>query len=195
MNRAVLLCDMDLTIADTYSKLIERLNEYYDLGLEQSKAFEYFGDHSPPAPPITRKQVEEVFSRDSFFLSLEPIDDSQKALKRLSRNFDIYIVTAPWMSAQHPYMDKYKWLKKYFPEFANKMIPTCHKQVIFGDILIDDHTTFCLDWKVFWRTRGGCPIVASLEYPWTDKEIVDITALNWNDLTLKIEKHFDILGG
>lgn len=192
MNKPVCLVDMDKTIADLNPRMIERLNQYFDLNLEQSRVYEYFGDHQILTSLITRKQQEEVFSRDSFFLSLDPIEGSQVALKRLSYNFDTYIVTAPWMSAGQPYMDKYNWLREYFPKLANKMIPTPYKHLVYGDILIDDNNTFCKNWKTFWTLKKKKVITASLEYPWTDKEIVDIIASDWKTLAWKIERHFGL---
>ena len=186
MNKPVGIIDMDMTIADTNTRMIERLNQYFDLELKQSKVFDYFGDHEILTSLVTQKQQEEVFSRDSFFLSLDPIDGAQVALERLGYNFDIYIVTAPWMSAKRPYMDKYEWLEKHFPQLANKIIPTAHKQMIYGDFMVDDHIPFCKKWK----KHHPYGIVVSLEYPWTNRNVVDIVAPNWNILARKIERKF-----
>ncbi len=54
--------------------------------------------------------------------------------------------------------------------------------MIQGDILVDDHMPFCKIWKEK-NSRGT---VASLEYPWTDRTIVDITEKTWSELRKSI---------
>jgi 5'(3')-deoxyribonucleotidase len=179
-----------MCIADTYTPLVEELCNRYGLDLDPTKYTEYFGDHTTKHPEIERHMIDEIFSTDDFFLHLPVLRGAQTAVKRLERNFDVYILTRPWLQAEHPFMDKYNWLGKYFPKYADKIIATSQKQIVYGDILIDDHMPFCTKWKSFWCGKKMKPIVASLKYPWTDSKIVDIIGNNWTDLVNQIERKF-----
>ena len=196
-NKPVCLVDMDCTIADLYPELIRRCNKRFSLNLDTKNWRQYFGDHEIKTPFLTRSMVDTVFSSGSFFYDLKPIPGSQKALTKLSRHFDIYIVTNPYLQADRPFLDKYEWLQEYFSRFANKMIATKHKYLIRGDILVDDHMPFCKKWKdnSFDFSQGnpfGQKYVASLQYPWTDSSIVDIMDKTWTGLTRKIMETFNV---
>ena len=187
MNERILMLDMDLTINDIYPPLVEALNEEYKLDLEPNNWKKYWWDHSLITAQITRKMVEDIFSSDEFFLHLPVMRGAKTAIPRLMKKFDVYVLTSPWMSSERPYADKYDWLKRHFPGLENKMIPTSHKWLVYGDILVDDHMPNCYSWKAFWDSKGLETKTASLKYPWTDPNKVDIIGKNWKELADKIE--------
>jgi 5'(3')-deoxyribonucleotidase len=181
--------DMDATIADIYPSLIEGLNLHYDLDLDPQKYREYFGDHSILHSDIRRDMVENVFSTDSFFRNLRPIEGAQSALAVLEEYYDIFVVTSPWLGSSRPYLDKYYWLQDYFPRYATKMIATRAKHIIEGDLLVDDHMPFAKEWK----ERHVCGRIASLAYTWTDTSLVDYIAPTWEELVQNILRGEDFI--
>jgi 5'(3')-deoxyribonucleotidase len=187
-NRPILLLDMDLTIAATYDLLVARLNQEYGLDLDETNPSQYFEDHKIKDLRIERGAVDAIFSTNSFFLNLKPIYGAKTAIVRLGKYFDIHIVTRPWHQAEHPYLDKLNWIREHFPQLENKFIATGSKEIVYGDILVDDHMPFCKAWKQFWYSKGHWPKVASLKYSWTDELIVDIVGRNWTELSNKILK-------
>lgn len=192
--KPICLLDQDLTIADTYTPLIRELNRRWGLNLDPDwKKHSYFGDHQILEPSIERVMLDEVFSTNDFFLHLPVLPGAITAVKRLRKNFDVYVLTRPWDQAEHPYMDKKNWLRKYFPELADKIIPTACKHLVYGDVLVDDHMLFLKSWSSFWRAQRKKVKTASLLYPWTDAKTVDIVGENWTHLVNKIEDTF--LGG
>ena len=66
-----------------------------------------------------------------------------KAVKVLSKHFDLYVLsTAPWKNPS-AWIDKVKWIQKYFGDdknsiFYKRLIITHHKNLNKGDFLIDD---------------------------------------------------------
>ena len=184
----ILQLDMDLTINDIYPPLVEELNNRYGLELEPKKwKGHYFEDHQVIHPSIERWMMDEIFSTNDFFLYLPVLRGAKTAVSRLRKNFDVYVLTSPWMSAERPYLDKYDWLKKHFPGLEKKMIPTAHKWLVYGDVLIDDHIPNCQSWKSWWASKGMNVKTASLKYPWTSENKVDIVGNNWKELADKIE--------
>ena len=76
-----------------------------------------------------------------IFSLMKPLRGAICAYERLSNKYDTYILsTAPWENAS-AWSDKNLWVKKYLGEIAYKrLILTHHKNLNFGDLLIDDRT-------------------------------------------------------
>lgn len=77
----------------------------------------------------------------NIFALMEPMKGGIDAFKKLSKEFDVYILsTSPWANSTAWY-DKIEWVKKYLGEHAYKrLILTHHKNLNKGDYLIDDRT-------------------------------------------------------
>jgi len=76
-----------------------------------------------------------------IFRDLEPIEGSIEAIQKLydSGKYDMFIATtSPWNNETGA-SDKVEWLKKYFGDiFKKKIFITHRKDLLIGDILIDD---------------------------------------------------------
>ena len=91
-----------------------------------------------------KKQVEYQGRLDEIpgiFSLMKPLSGAICSFERLSKKYDTYILsTAPWENAS-AWSDKNLWVKKYLGEIAYKrLILTHHKNLNFGDFLIDDRT-------------------------------------------------------
>lgn len=78
-------------------------------------------------------------SQYGFFRNLEPIYGALIGFTVLSKNFDVWILTAP--SIQNPmcYTEKREWVGKNLGyEAAERLILSPHKGLLIGDYLIDD---------------------------------------------------------
>lgn len=81
-----------------------------------------------------------------FFTNLEPIEGAIKAVKWLmaSRDFEVYILTAPSLPNPMCYTEKRVWIEKHFGmDLVRNMIISPHKHLNKGDILIDDNVKGC----------------------------------------------------
>ena len=84
------------------------------------------------------EKVNDYLAEESFFLDLEVMEGSQDALRRLSEQYEIFIVTAA-MEFPASLAPKYQWLKKHFPFLNEKHFVFCgDKSIIRADYLIDD---------------------------------------------------------
>ena len=73
-----------------------------------------------------------------FFSSLEPLAGAVESYNKLTKYFDVYILsTAPW-SNPHSLVEKMEWVKKHFPAAYKNVIFSHHKDLNMGDYLIDD---------------------------------------------------------
>ena len=76
-----------------------------------------------------------------IFSLMKPLSGAICSFNRLSNKYDTYILsTAPWENPS-AWSDKNRWVRKYLGEIAYKrLILTHHKNLNFGDLLIDDRT-------------------------------------------------------
>ena len=83
-----------------------------------------------------RGRLDEV---PGIFGKMKPIEGAVEAVKRLSENFDVYILsTAPWRNKSAWY-DKPEWIKRHFGDIMKKRLVLSHrKDLNRGDYLIDD---------------------------------------------------------
>ena len=96
-----------------------------------------------------------------IFSLMRPLNGAISSFERLSKKYDTYILsTAPWENAS-AWSDKNLWVKKYLGETAYKrLILTHHKNLNFGDLLIDDRTANGAD-----LFKGEHIIFGSKKYP------------------------------
>ena len=76
-----------------------------------------------------------------IFSLMKPSNGAIFSYTKLSDKYDTYILsTAPWENASS-WSDKNLWVRKYLGEIAYKiLILTHHKNLNYGDFLIDDRT-------------------------------------------------------
>ena len=96
------------------------------------------------------------------FRDLDLVPGAQDALIRLNNDFDIFIATTPPWSRPDVWTHKREWIEEYFPYLRRKIIYTHRKDLLIGDILIDDsrwrgQPDFQGDWFWFnqeWDSRN-----------------------------------------
>ena len=76
-----------------------------------------------------------------IFSKMDPMPDAINSFNRISKDFDVYILsTASWDNSTS-WSDKLLWVRKYLEPAAHKrLILSHHKNLLNGDILIDDRT-------------------------------------------------------
>ena len=72
------------------------------------------------------------------FGKLEVIPGAIEALEQLNQDFDVFIASTPPWSRPDMWAAKREWLAKHFPYLKRKLILTHRKDLLIGDVLIDD---------------------------------------------------------
>jgi len=76
-----------------------------------------------------------------FYENLEPIPEAIETVKKLGEKYDMFILSTPSWSKPHCWSEKRLWVAKHFGDLFRKKVILAHrKDLIRGDILIDDHT-------------------------------------------------------
>ena len=72
------------------------------------------------------------------YRNLEIMPGAGEALRKLNQDFDIYIASTPPWDRPDMWAAKREWLVEHFPWLKRKLILTHRKDLLIGDILIDD---------------------------------------------------------
>lgn len=90
-------------------------------------------------PEIKAKYKDDPDEIPGFFGDLPPKPGAIEAFKKLSQQYDVYILsTAPWKNPS-AWIDKLRWVQQHLPEAAYKRLILSHnKHLNRGDYLIDD---------------------------------------------------------
>jgi 5'(3')-deoxyribonucleotidase len=83
--------------------------------------------------------LEGYLRSEDFFESLAVMPESQRVMRRLTMNFDVFIATAA-MEVPTSFHQKFRWLAKHFPFIPSSHIVYCgDKSILNADYLIDDN--------------------------------------------------------
>ncbi len=124
--------DMDGVLADTFSQYLDwderdtgtRKQREALLGKPELEAF---------------AGIREYLYTTGFFRSIPVVKDSPEILLQLTKQYEVYVVSAGTEFPQS-LPEKQDWLLEYFPFISWQNIVFCgSKQIIKADIMIDDH--------------------------------------------------------
>ena len=121
--RELIFIDMDGVLADAEA----RMKEWSDkLGLTTKELFD-----------------KKLYHMPGFYLDLPLINGAKESFEKLSKKYEVYILTAPSWENPSCYTDKRLWVEKYLGEPAYKrLIISNDKSLFSGRALIDDRTKY-----------------------------------------------------
>ena len=131
-----ILVDMDDTIEQLLQEWVRRANEKYDRNVTLDEITDW--NVAAPYAGVTKKEIYGVTYEPGFWSSIEPMPGAAEALKHfMDEGHQVYIVTAT--EIEHVEEKMKGLLFRYFPFLSwEQVIITCRKQLIRGDVLIDD---------------------------------------------------------
>lgn len=136
MKKFKVLVDMDDTMENLLVCWLNRLNKKHGTNVAHHNVHSW--DMCEFFPSLSKKEVFAPLHDETLWDEIEPIKGSVQYLKRLIEDgHEIYVVTASHYNTVKPKIEKV--LFKYFPFISwDNVIITSNKQMIKGDILIDD---------------------------------------------------------
>ena len=93
-------------------------------------------DKASKHPPIGNKKGRPDLWVD--YLHLDIIPGAEEALSYLNEHHEVFIASTPPWSRIQVWADKRAWLEQWFPDLKRKLILTHRKDLLIGDVLIDD---------------------------------------------------------
>ena len=131
-----ILVDMDDVLVNTLSAWVEWLNEHHSLCVAVDDIAQW--DMKYAFPQLTNEQIHKPLLTDYFWSTVTAKPDAKAYLERLIKEgHDIFVVTASNYVTLKAKMER--CLLRNFPFLSwDNVIITYHKQLISGDVLIDD---------------------------------------------------------
>ena len=132
----IILVDMDDTIEQLLKTWLARINEQCGRCVAPDDVKEW--NLAAAYPGLTQEQVYGVADVPGFWKDVEPVPGAAEALKHfMDEGHEVYIVTAT--ESGHVEEKMRDVLFRYFPFLSwSQVIITSRKQLIRGDVLIDD---------------------------------------------------------
>ena len=93
-------------------------------------------DKASMYPPVGSKKGRPDLWVD--YLHLDIIPGAEEAVEYLNKHHAVFIASTPPWSRIQVWADKRAWLEQWFPDLKRKLILTHRKDLLIGDILIDD---------------------------------------------------------
>lgn len=136
MTEMTILVDLDDTLEQLLKAWVKRANEKFDRAVTLDEITDW--NVAAPYTGISRKEVYDVTYEKGFWKSVEPMPGAADALMHfMDEGHEVYIVTAT--EPEHVEEKMTGLLFRYFPFISwNQVIITSRKQMIRGDVLIDD---------------------------------------------------------
>lgn len=173
MKKLTILCDLDGIIVDLLKAWLDFHNAKYGDNFTKADITE-FAMHKC-VKPEHRGKIYEFLNLDNCFDDLQPIPGAIEAVNNLiEKGHDFVVLTA---SAKNPMsaFGKIKWVKKYLGLERQQIIVSSRKELICGDVLIDDSPD---NIKAYNKRWPNTPIL-SIAYPY-NAEVSD-RCLCFND--------------
>ena len=72
------------------------------------------------------------------YLHLDVMPGAEEAMSYLNEHHEVFVASTPPWSRLQCWADKRAWLERWFPDLKRKLILTHRKDLLIGDVLIDD---------------------------------------------------------
>ena len=178
-NKTILI-DMDDVMTDLLTPWVEYLNDKHDLSVHTSDVTAW--DMSLFFPTLSKEEIYQPLDEEDFWKTVKPREGAVYYLNKLCNEYQVYIVTATSLSTIKYKIDH--MIKPYFP-FINprNIIVSNNKQLISGDVLIDDNIDNLLggtyDKILFSRPHN---------YTYSPEDYPIIIADGWEDCYKKLHR-------
>ena len=131
-----ILVDQDGVLADTMGRAFEVIRAERGIEICHADVIDYWFNGMDVDPKV----FIEIFRREGFYRSLDVITGAVGAIRRLRRDFEVVVCSAPISGAEHCEEDKRLWLEELFDkDFAEQAIITPDKHAVDGDLIIEDN--------------------------------------------------------
>lgn len=128
--------DMDEVLADTLGEHLARYNSEHGASITPDQLHGKWLWQAVPAEH--QERVDSYLRTHDFFEDLGVIEDSQRVLREMVKQYEVYIATAA-MEFPNSFGPKYRWLQRHFPWLPPSHFIFCGtKAILRGDYLIDD---------------------------------------------------------
>ena len=149
----IIICDADEIIVNMMPQLLEEYNAKYQSDIEIEDVTQW----QLPA------DMKEVYSEHHFFYDLKPVEGAIDGIKQLLAWGHDVVVATNHSNDEQIAKEKVEWFNRYLPEVAKNMMIGHRKDLLQGDVIIDDNADYLIN--------SPCPIKICMDRPW-NRELI-----------------------
>lgn len=175
-----ILVDVDGVIADFCGGFLKLINAQFGTEYTPADITDYdIAKALRWSPERTEAAYDLITHCDRFAAMLEPLPGAQTGVARLLEIGEVYAVMSPWWSNKTWVHDRNNWLFERFGIGAGRVVHTAAKHLVAGDVLIDDKTSTCEEWRAAWPNG----LAVQWATPHNRRDVWDgPCATNWDEL-------------
>jgi 5'(3')-deoxyribonucleotidase len=148
-KRKRVLLDVDGVLADFCSVAVSIVNRVCGTSFTSHDVTEFdicgsLGVSKEDAAKVKR----EIGSYSGLASTLAVYPGAREGVAKLRTIADVVIVTSPWNSNPTWTFDREQWLLRHFGIPHRDVIHTGAKHCVVGDVLVDDKTSTCDEWRL-----------------------------------------------
>ena len=169
MKRILLDCDGVLAATPEYLR-----DEIRAHGLQAPDHFTKW-DLWSQMPEASADLGISLFKDGLFWSQIPPYEEAKAVVARLhALGCDVICLTAPWTSCSEWEFARRSWLKRHFK--IEHMIPFARKEVIPGDIFVDDKVETVEKWAAAWPQHRAFLMTRT----WNENQETACQRISWD---------------
>lgn len=185
-RRPRVLLDVDGVIADFANGFLKLVNAQFGTSYTPADITDFdIGKALGWSAERTEHAYSLITECDMFAARLAVYPSAQDGVARLLDVAEVYAVTSPWWSHPTWVRDRNNWLYANFGIGAGRVVHTAAKHLIAGDVLVDDKTSTCEEWRAAWPvgTAGLSGIAVQWQTPHNRLDAWDgPSTASWDEL-------------
>lgn len=140
-----ILCDSDNVITDFVGHVLDTAFETFGRQVfrQEVKRWDLFSCLGLSAEEVDI--LKEAISQPGWCASMPVLPDAQQFVKDLRKLGAVYAVTSPWNSPTWAF-ERVDALRHHFKISADHVVSTPAKELVVGDVLIDDRASHIRKW-------------------------------------------------
>lgn len=180
-----ILVDLDGVVADFEAGVLAIWHDRHpekELFAPRTRPHFHIGEGLDPSD---QQEVKEICQSKGFFRNLPVIEGAQEALKTMTQQHDVYILTSAGVTLPMAASEKYQWVtERLGATWLSRLIITPAKHMVKGDILIDDKPQVRGETHAEWE---------HVLYDWPyNRTRTDLRRLTWTDWETVLNEGIDI---
>lgn len=144
MRKKVLL-DVDGVLAAFHVKALAEINDKYGTKLDINTFPSWHITEG--MPPKMQQEVHDSWRTEGWCLGIPVFESSVMAVQKLREVADVYFLTAQMIDSPYWMWERTQWLKQHFQAQDADIIFTLSKQMVMGDVLVDDKPENIQHWS------------------------------------------------
>ena len=173
---SVVLLDCDGVLADFVGHLIDRLHAQGHEVPRDVTDYDFLRGFGEATGKASRALLKDA----GHWRSIPPYEGAAGFVDEIRAcGHEVVIVTSPWLSCEAWAHARREWLAEHFDVEARDLIVTSRKELVRGDVFIDDHATTVTAWAE--KNPRGHALLMNRSYtvadPWPRR-------FSWDRLTV-----------